>query len=127
MDWDFPDDDTLRLYPERERWEHELWVWTDEIGGDNGMWIIAPRTKVWRHGEAGRELPILRTGSRESLRVLAHDFDVVFVSTYDRKIARFAAERAGLALPCKVDLASYSGFDYRKVYTTTITVEPEDN
>lgn len=120
-------DDGPLLILERERWENELWVWTDELGGDNGMWIIAPRTKVWRHGEIGLDLPILRTGVREHFHVLDTDFDVVFVSTYDHKIARFAAERAGLALPCKVDLVSYSGFDYRKVYETTITVEPEDN
>lgn len=117
-------EDTLWLIPERERWESELWVWTDEDSFyENGVWMIAPRVKVWRLGERNKQLPILRTGSRTSRA----DFDVPFVSVHDRKIAAFAADRAGLALPCQVELVRYSGFDHRKMYVTTITVGEDIN
>lgn len=123
-------EDELLAYPERLRWEIDLWVWTDECdcGGPlctDGQWIAAPRVKVWRHGERGIELPILRTGLRTTTLSPLREFDVPFVSIHDHRIARFAAERAEIALPCKVDLTRYTSD--RRLYGTTITVRPEDN
>lgn len=120
-------EDALFIFPERERWETELWVFDDTLG--DGMWIRAPRTKVWREGENDKELPILRTGLRTSIYGL-HDFDVPFVSVHDHEIAAFAAARAGLALPCKVELTRYldqGEFGSMSRYRETIVVGADVN
>lgn len=114
-------EDALFLIPERAPWEHELWVWADEPYG----WIRAPRTKVWREGMNNKELPILRTGCRNTIYGLA-DFDEPFAGVSDVEIAARAAEKAGLSLPCKVTLCRY-GDRYEDRYVTTILVGEDIN
>lgn len=121
-------EDTLWLIPEREQWERELWVWSERAG----FWIRAPRVKVWRAGEAGKQLPILRTGCRTTIYGLS-DFDVPFAGESDWEIAKYALEHAGIAMPSTVDLVRFlvepediDGWRYNahRQYKTSITVDP---
>ena len=115
-------EDTLWLIPEREQWERELWVWSDNLG----MWVQAPKVKVWRAGEAGKELPILRTGSRTSIYGDgSRKFDVPYVGDSDYEIAKYALEHAGIAMPATVDLVRFVREPHGH-YKISLTVDPAD-